>query len=151
MARFRVRDLMIQLPQQAELQAPGAICWFTCHWFTPCHWFTCHWLTPHGCWPFLSCPNTIICGPFSPDPCGVISPYVGVGPGEIVQPEDLAALKAQLQRALANIEEQEKALEERDRPQTLEQVEALEEKLKGALEELAARKAELGKQSGKSK
>lgn len=151
MARFRVRDLMIQVaqanPQLACLPIHSFCHWFSCHWFTPCHWHT-----PGGCWPLFTCPGgSIICGPLSPDPCGVISPYVG-DPGEfVVQPEDLSVLKEQLKQALVNIERQERALEEADRPQTVEEAEALEEKLKEAIKELQVRKEELKKRPDRGK
>jgi hypothetical protein len=49
---------------------------------------------------------------------------------------DLAALKEQLRTALAEVEAQEKAAEEASRPRTREEADELEEKLKGALEEV---------------
>ena len=63
--------------------------------------------------------------------------------------QQLAALKAQLQQALSRVEAQERAIEEQMRPQTLGDVEILEQKLVEALEELRARKAELRGETGK--
>ena len=57
--------------------------------------------------------------------------------------QELAALKDQLQRALADVEEREQALGEALKPTTLEEVTALETKLEEALQELRARKSEL--------
>jgi len=53
------------------------------------------------------------------------------------------SLKAYLKAALEIEEAREKAMQENQKPQTVEEVEMLERKLKGALEELRARKAEL--------
>jgi hypothetical protein len=67
------------------------------------------------------------------------------------QLEDLAILKEQLKRSLANVEAQELALAERLRPQTLEEVQQLEVKLTAGLEELRMRKAELEPRPPKAK
>jgi hypothetical protein len=67
-------------------------------------------------------------------------------PGESVEgPEGLAALKQQLQQALAEVEEQEKALAEPQLPQTVAETEELEAKLREALEELRQHKESLKK------
>jgi hypothetical protein len=58
-------------------------------------------------------------------------------------PEGLAALKQQLQQALAQVEEQERALEASYRPQTLAEAEELEARLREALEELQQHKEDL--------
>ncbi len=50
--------------------------------------------------------------------------------------ERLTILKEQLRTALAEVEAREKAAEEASRPRTREEAEDLEEKLKGALEEV---------------
>jgi hypothetical protein len=60
-----------------------------------------------------------------------------------VDPQALATLKAQLREALRAVESAEQTLAERMSPQSIEEVEALEQKLQGALEELKARKEQL--------
>jgi hypothetical protein len=57
----------------------------------------------------------------------------------------LGVLKAQLQQALLQIEQQEKALAEISQPQTLAQVEERESKLQEELAKLEKRKKELEK------
>lgn len=59
--------------------------------------------------------------------------------------EGLAALKQQLQQALAQVEEQERALAASQLPQTLAEAEDLEARLRGALEELQQHKEALKK------
>jgi hypothetical protein len=61
-------------------------------------------------------------------------------------PQALAALKAQLQQALAEVDKQGKAAEEALRPQTVAEVDALQKKLQDAMDELKTRRAELEKQ-----
>ncbi|MBV9850213.1 MAG: hypothetical protein JO250_11110 [Armatimonadetes bacterium] len=76
-------------------------------------------------------------------PCGcsvVASIPAPVNPGD---PVELDQLKAQLQQALANVEKQQQATNEALKPQTLEQVDQLEQQIKGALDELSNRRAEL--------
>jgi hypothetical protein len=63
--------------------------------------------------------------------------------GGDVNLQTLGALKAQLREALRATETAEKTLAEQMSPQSVEEVEALEKKLQGALEELKARKAQL--------
>jgi len=59
--------------------------------------------------------------------------------------QNLAALKQQLQHALAQVEEQERAQAGSHMPQTLEEAEDLEARLRGALEELQQHKNDLKK------
>lgn len=61
-------------------------------------------------------------------------------PTESVTLEGLAALKQQLQEALTQVEEQERALAASQLPQTLAEAEDLEARLRGALEELQRHK-----------
>lgn len=138
--RFRVRNLMVQLlPEEFEQAQYCRWPSLGCQWiFSRCPWYTCHWLTPRGCWPFI----TDYCGPLTPDPCGPISPVVG-DPGDVIQPQDLTALKQQLRQALENIEQQERIMEEQAQPQTMEEIDQLENRLNQALEELQARREEL--------
>ena len=56
---------------------------------------------------------------------------------------ELGLLKADLRRALAQVEERERQIDEQMRPQTLEHVAALEQRLRAALDELQARREEL--------
>src|ERR1700679_3398037 len=63
------------------------------------------------------------------------TPVFGFG---AVQP--YGSLKEYLKTALAAEEAREKALDESQKPQSVGEVEALEEKLKGALQELSVRK-----------
>ena len=64
-------------------------------------------------------------------------------PGMIASPQNLTELKAQLRQALAQVEAQERAAAESMRPQSLEEVDMLEQKLTEALEELRQHKDEL--------
>jgi len=66
-----------------------------------------------------------------------------------LQLEELTILKQQLRQALRVIEMQKQVLTESLRPQTLEQVQEIEEKLSGALEEMRMRRAELEQDSPK--
>lgn len=143
MARFRVKDLMIHVLPSERVGDVEELCrWLTdfCRWPTLCGgWFSCGFLSP--------CGALTPCGAISP--CGAVSPYVDPGAG-VIRPEELSVLKEQLRRTLAQIEEQEGALETKMGPRTLEEAEALEEKLKDALEELKAHKERLQKRGGQS-
>ncbi|MES1243809.1 MAG: hypothetical protein ABUT39_19545 [Acidobacteriota bacterium] len=61
------------------------------------------------------------------------------------RPEALAALRQQLQGLLAEVEAEERRLEDAGFPQTAEEVESLEKKLEEALAEVRSRKAGLKK------
>jgi hypothetical protein len=79
--------------------------------------------------------------------CGATLQCAGsIDPGPIAQGQDLARLKEQLRQALNNVEAAEKALDERLKPQTVEEVEDLQKKMQDALGALEERKAELQKQ-----
>jgi len=92
-------------------------------------------------------------GKFGPNPgnvggclCSICSACTVTGIDqwmEVINPADLAGLKLRLRLALAGIEAREEALKNELRPQSLEEAEALEEQLKGALEELRRIKTEL--------
>jgi hypothetical protein len=69
-----------------------------------------------------------------------------VGPEDPV--ERLAAVRAQLEAALAQVKEQEEAQAEAMAPQTVEQVDLLVTKLQEALTALEARRAQLQQKSG---
>jgi hypothetical protein len=64
---------------------------------------------------------------------------------------DLPKLKAQLQRALKQVEAREQAVAKKLQPQTVEQIEMLEAKLREALDELARQKKELPAKEKKDK
>lgn len=64
---------------------------------------------------------------------------------------DLPKLKAQLQRALKQVEAREQAVAKKLQPRTVEQIEMLETKLREALDELARQKKELPAKEKKDK
>jgi len=57
--------------------------------------------------------------------------------------EDLAALKTQLTQALREVERFEQVLADSMRPQSIDEIEVLEDKLEDALSELKQRKEQL--------
>ncbi len=75
--------------------------------------------------------------------CGTASAGAAADPRAAL--EGLVLLKQQLLQALAQVEEQENALEAACRPQSLEEAEELERHLRDALEELEQHKRELRK------
>lgn len=85
------------------------------------------------------------CDPYSPCPGGSV--VLPIPEENLATPENLANLKAQLQQALAQIEVQERAMEASQKPQTVEEAEALEQKLVEALEELRQQREELHRRS----
>jgi peptidoglycan hydrolase CwlO-like protein len=66
-----------------------------------------------------------------------------------VAAQQLSIMKAELKRALEEVEHHEQSLSEKLQPQTVDQVEELQGKLREALEELDRRKAELKLQQQK--
>jgi hypothetical protein len=145
---FRVRDLVINVLPEAGA-APG--CAFTgCGLgFSRCRFGSCDFVTIcifSGC---RECSGAFTC--IGATNCGgcTLNVTCGGGPSVILgrvdedDPEALATLKAQLREALRSVESAEKTLTERMSPQSVAEVEALEEKLQGALEELKARKEQL--------
>jgi hypothetical protein len=111
----------------------------------------CTVLSPQTClWGSCGINSGITCGGFTINcvgsACGGSETPVFQGGGE-VGPETLAALKEQLRQALAQVEAQERAVEESLRPQSVAEVEQLEQKMKAALEELRVRKEELQKKA----
>jgi len=87
-----------------------------------------------------NCGGTINCGGSVIDPGGPLE-----------QADNLAALKAQLQQALAQVEAQQKAVEESLQPKTVEEVDTLTQKLTEALAELKSRKETIQKQEAAKK
>lgn len=91
------------------------------------------------------CSDVTRCHPIS------FLPQAGVGPGPEGSLAALSALKEQLKQQLAEVEKQEKATEESLRPQSVAQVDELQKKLEGALEELKSRRKELELQEKEEK
>jgi hypothetical protein len=83
--------------------------------------------------PLTPCPPNTIVGPLTFQPGG--------DPASAL--EHLAALKAQLKEALAEIEREQEALESSQKPKTVDEVENLQYKMRQAMEELENLKKEL--------
>lgn len=112
---------------------------------TWCGAFTC--LVTGGCGPITclgtgcvagSCAGTEVCTPT-------------IDPGPWRSQEQFAAIKEQLKQALAEVEREEKAAEEKLRPQTVAEVDSLQKRLREALSDLDKRKQELEKKEKPSK
>jgi hypothetical protein len=98
--------------------------------------------------PFQFCPTASAGLAFCPTASAEVAadcPTASAPAESASSPEGLAALKQQLQQALARVEEQEKALAEPQLPRTFAEAEELEAKLRGALEELRQHKEKLKK------
>jgi hypothetical protein len=160
---FKINDLMVNIvPGEGDQQLCVAFtrCIAGTGWCGPilsrwCPPFTidCYRFTIGGCGYFLSCPaHSLVCVPGTVcaggSGCGVGSP-IDIGPGPVIQPGDLAALKEELRQMLNAVEQQEQAMAERMRPQSVEQIDTLQEKLKGAIAELDRQKADLQKRGTK--
>ena len=166
MPTFKVRDLMVNVMTEQDPQIAGPCRFPTyCGFPTYCQYLTidqcpfhtlCRYHTLIGCDPITLCHfptrycdwRTDWCPLGSVDPCGFVSCALGsVPPWEIdpgvVQPQDLGRLKEQLREQLARLEAAEQSAAEQMKPQTVEQIDALEQKLKDGLEELATRRKEL--------
>jgi hypothetical protein len=136
---FRIRDLVINvIPEQGSP--------FFCT-FSHCGLGSCEIVTICGgfsgcreCSGQFTCIGATRCGGCTLNVTGGGIPAVGD------TPVALAALKAQLRQALSEVESAEQQLAERMRPQSVEEVEALEEKLQAALSELKTRKEQLLRQ-----
>jgi hypothetical protein len=171
--RFKVRDLLIQLPPKGEAEIAKPFCglgFSLCRYPTLCAGTTiCRFPTLDPCgggvtlclYPTIhGCNLPTICRFPTIDPCGFISPYCGgisrCGPSEFAVGEELVdpvaglqTLREQLQGALSEIERQEAEVAEGMQPQSVEELDELEGQLNQALEELKARRAELTKGTGK--
>jgi hypothetical protein len=90
----------------------------------------------HNACSFIACSN-----PSFYEPCGLSF----IDPTKIGNPEHLKMLREQLRQQLEAVDNQEKAIDESLKPQTLDQVKQLEQQLTGALEELRAQRAQLEK------
>lgn len=146
---FRVRDLVINvLPETGAADAPGGPVGCGCTFgFSHCGLGSCDFATIciySGC---RECSGAFTC--IGATKCGGCTLNVTC-PGSLqfaaggeVDLQRLGALKAQLREALRATETAEKVLAEQMSPQSVEEIETLEKKLQGALEELKARKAQL--------
>lgn len=90
--------------------------------------------------PSCHCSAASGCGP---QPCTGPSPPGDVRSVAQIRPEHLPALRAQLQARLAAVDKRQQEIEESQRPKTVAEIEALEEKLQESLAELGRLKAEL--------
>lgn len=134
---FKIKDLMIDVAStdvadrvfETLCRLPSIQCRYPtyqpCYNFTLCANFSCHGVSWAPC-QFGSITPTI----FTRTGCGISELPTGPGPG------DLGSLKEQLRAQIAEIEAHERASEAAAQPQTREQAAELEEKLKGALEEV---------------
>jgi len=157
MPTFRLKNLNVSLADRADLvaQRTPQFCTLgtTTIWSPFCCRFWPSRFPPTGCWNYptiIDCGHFISehCGPLTPDPCGPISPVVADTPDLVgnpaVQLEQLDVLRAQLEQAMAAVDERGVQLQKQARPQTREEIDMLEEQLKAALEELQAMRKEMG-------
>lgn len=103
----------------------------------------CHVWTPHCRWH-----TTIGCGAFTPPWTGCTFDTTIVFDQQqqvVLPPEQLAAMKQELQSAMAAIEAREAEAVAADQPQSVEEAEELEAKLKDALDEVGKIKKKLAK------
>jgi hypothetical protein len=136
---FKVRDLMIQVvPEEYDpvaMAAPGyAVPLFT--YPPPSPWcLIAKYTYPPPTWGGIAYT-------YPPPTWGGIAPPLVLGTENRLAA--LAILKQQLQQQLAEVEVYEKAISESSGPQTVDQVDALIQKLEGAIGELKKRKDDLG-------
>lgn len=98
-------------------------------------------ITPYcGYTPYKTCERTVI-----PDFENPYTPVVAQNTPVITDVNVLGVLKTDLNKALAEVERQEKILANAQTPQTLEEANMVEEELNMALQEVAAVKAKLKK------
>jgi hypothetical protein len=132
-------------------------CW--CSICTPCSPRTCG-CTCTACSACTGCTVITPCGQLShctfrtactfASACGVsirCTPTFAQGFAGGLQPEHLSQLKEELRATLEQVEAEEQRLKERMQPQTLDDVNQLEQKLTDALDELRRRREELEKQA----
>ena len=119
MPRFKYKDLLVDLFPQGQGTCGGCTLNITAP--QPCP-FHCTEIPSGACFPCTNITN-------------VRAPSAG--------PEELAVLKQRLQDALVEIEVQERTLEERMRPRSVAEAEALERSLNEALDELRVQKDQL--------
>lgn len=144
---FRIKDLLINIVPEGGIGifTTGA-CGDTPHgifnW--PASTVNCPPPCPGGTgtghtWP---CPYYTHPCPYYTHPCPYNSRF-SFGNDPVATAEQLAMLKAELQKELALVEQQEKLIELSLRPKDLAEIEALEAKLHEALKELERLKSEL--------
>jgi|HubBroStandDraft_6_1064221.scaffolds.fasta_scaffold215094_1 hypothetical protein len=146
---FKVKDLMIKVIPPEQAKKPGQ-CPNECSWQSSwCIHITCECSV-----------RSVLCGG------GGCTLSRSIGPEELEQPrrwcvdtqmgmalspqqslESLAALRAQLQQQLAQVNAQEKVVHESLAPASLEDAEALEKKLSEALEEVRSMKEKFKKEA----
>jgi len=133
--QFQVKDLIIMLPEEggADLLAG---CTVSC--------------TPYGCTRPASKPcnpgtcNITVCNKPTLLPTRPTSPFLEYA-------DQLAVLKDQLQVQMLAIEQQEELLRQQAGPQTLEEMEKVEQALRGALDEIGQQKKKLQAPKGRKK
>jgi hypothetical protein len=149
---FRVKDLVINVLPEAGGAGDCALTACTLG-FSHCRFGSCDFVTIctvsgcRECSGAFTCIGATNCGGCTLNvTCGA---SVLFGAGGDVDPQVLVTLKAQLREALRAVESAEQLLAERMSPQSVDEVEALEQRLQGALEELKARKEQLrGREAG---
>jgi hypothetical protein len=146
---FRVRDLVINVLPEGGGEAADCALTGCGLGFSHCRFGSCDFATIcifsgcRECSGAFTCIGATNCGGCTLNvTCGG-GPSLLFGSAGDVDPQALATLKAQLREALRAVESAEQTLAERMSPQSIEEVEALEQKLHGALEELKARKEQL--------
>ena len=137
--RFKVNDLMINiLPEANPKEALACGACTRCSDCSRCS----------GCTRCSDCSRCTGCSRCTFWSCDMMScmydskypfPYLTDPSGS---PEALSTLKEQLRQELAQLEQQETELQGSE-PQTVEEIDAIEAKLKDALKELQARRKEL--------
>jgi len=137
--RFRVKDLGIDVHSEDIAEKTALICPATgisqCGRCSVVGQSFCTDCTTQA---FSICGGTP-CPAISAEPCGGIS---------LDPVEKLRRLKAQLQEALSQVEQQEAEMAEAMAPQTAEEVDMLQSKLQEALEALKERRAEIQRKAG---
>jgi hypothetical protein len=157
--QFKVKDLMISVLPEHEEAAGIIVPCPACSRCTNCTRCTV------GCSPRTDCQGCTGCSlcTDSQPPCGYCTgacthcSHACTGyTNNLILPdpasleaEQLAVLKAQLQHALTLVHAQENALEQRLKPQSLTDVNLLEQKLVEALGEVRSKKAEMLGSAGK--
>jgi len=132
---FKVKDLMITVLPAGDKLPAGAVgaCGISCETLThctPCSICSC------SCTCTNSCRDCTVTNASALSFCGHKC---------LVRPEDLAALKEEMKRALAQIEEKERSMQGEMAPKSVKEAEELEQKLTEALNEVRALKAKLRK------
>lgn len=164
MRQFKVRDLMINLlPEGGQLPFCRGVtlpdCAFTTEHFVGCAVTICPSITRCFQVTYLAAP----CDADGGSSCNACMTIDGVRTGgcapgtggKLVQDtgrhlQELGILKEQLKQSLVQVEAQERAFAESLQPQTLDELQQLEDKLTGALEELRARRGEIERNTPKT-